>query len=119
KVIEALDAMPTRLDTHVLFPGHDGSYVRHDTFRLRHWAPALHAAGIEHRGVYCARHTFATWSIRAGVQLFYLARVMGTSVEMIDRTYGHLVRDSHDHVRGLLDGYDETFGHRAGTGTAE
>jgi hypothetical protein len=40
------------------------------------------------------------------VQLFYLSRVMGTSVAQIDATYGHLVPDSDDYLRGLLDEYD-------------
>ena len=31
---------------------------------------------------------------------------MGTSVEMIDRTYGHLLPDAVDHERGLLDAFD-------------
>jgi integrase len=59
-----------------------------------------------HRSVYACRPTFASWSIRAGVQLFYLSRVMGTSVAQIDATYGHLVPDSDDYLRGLLDEYD-------------
>jgi hypothetical protein len=42
----------------------------------------------------------------AGVSLFYLARLMGTSVEQIDRTYGHLLPDSEEYLRGLLDAYD-------------
>jgi hypothetical protein len=40
------------------------------------------------------------------VQLFYLSRLMGTSVEMISQTYGHLVPDSDQYLRGLLDDYD-------------
>jgi hypothetical protein len=48
------------------------------------------------------RGTFAAWSIRAGVQL-YLSRIMGTSVEMIWQTYGHLVPDAEEYPRGLLD----------------
>ena len=31
---------------------------------------------------------------------------MGTSVSMIDQTYGHLVPDSEEYLRGLLDSYD-------------
>ena len=31
---------------------------------------------------------------------------MGTSVTQIDATYGHLVPDSEDYLRGLLDAYD-------------
>lgn len=90
----------------LVFPGHDGDYMRLETFRLRHWTPALRAAGIAHRSVYTCRHTFAAWAIAAGVQLFYLSRIMGTSVAQIDATYGHLVPDSEDYLRGLLDEYD-------------
>ena len=73
---------------------------------IRHWRPALRAAGVEHRGVYACRHTFAAWSIAAGVQLFCLSRIMGTSVTQIDATYGHLVPESEEYLRGLLDAYD-------------
>jgi len=52
------------------------------------------------------RHTFASWAIAGGVQLFYLARIMGTSVPVIDQTYGHLLPDSEEYLRGLLDDYD-------------
>jgi hypothetical protein len=31
---------------------------------------------------------------------------MGTSVEMISQTYGHLVPDSEEYLRGLLDDFD-------------
>ena len=106
KVLEALDAMPTRIDTQVLFPAVDGGRILLRTFRARHWTPALKAAGIDHRSVYTCRHTFAAWSIRAGLQLVYLSRIMGTSVAMIDKTYGHLVPDSEEYLRGLLDDYD-------------
>src|SRR5215218_9867403 len=106
-VLEAIEEMPTpRRFDGPLFPNHEGAYTRHNTFRLRHWTPALRAAGIEHRSAYACRHTFASWAIRAGVQLFYLSRVMGTSVAQIDATYGHLVPDSDDYLRGLLDDYD-------------
>lgn len=106
KVLEALEQHPRRLDTRLVFPARDGGYVKLPTFRLRHWTPALKAAGVEHRRVYDARHTFASWSLRAGVQLFYLSRIMGTSVAQIDGVYGHLVPDSEEYLRRLLDSYD-------------
>jgi integrase len=56
--------------------------------------------------IYDLRHTYATMSLAAGVSLFTLARRMGTSVEMIDRTYGHLALDAEDYERDLLDAYD-------------
>ena len=60
------------------------------------------------------RHTFATWSLAAGMSIFTLARRMGTSVQMIDSTYGHLAQDAEDQDRGLLDAYDAR-GHVVGT----
>jgi integrase len=104
RVLAALDEHPR--DFRLVFPARDGGYLRLETFRLRHWTPALRAAGIEHRRVYDCRHTFAAWAIRAGVQLFYLSRIMGTSVAQIDQTYGHLVPDSEEYLRGLLDAFD-------------
>ena len=57
-----------------------GDRINHTKFRMRHGGPALAATGLDRRGVYATRHTFAAWSIRAGVNLFYLSRVMGTSL---------------------------------------
>jgi hypothetical protein len=64
------------------------------------------AAGIEHRIVYTCRQRFAAWSIRA-VALLTSAASLRTSVAQIDATYGHLVPDSEEYLRGLLGGYDE------------
>ena len=58
------------------------------------------------RCVYTCRHTFAAWSIAAGVQLAYRSRIMGTSVMQIDQTCRHLVPDSEKYLRGLLDNDD-------------
>jgi hypothetical protein len=52
------------------------------------------------------------------MSIFTLSRRMGTSVRMIDATYGHLVRDAEDQDRGLLDAYDaasDNGGHAVGT----
>jgi hypothetical protein len=49
------------------------------------------------------RHTFATEALAAGLSLFELARVMGTSLRMVDRTYGHLAHDSEQAIRARLD----------------
>jgi hypothetical protein len=51
-----------------------------------------------HRASSHLRHAphFATWSLAAGMNIFTLSRRMGTSLQMIDRTYDHLARDTED-----------------------
>jgi integrase len=87
----------------LLFPAPEGGHLSLDNWRSRTWYPALGLAGVEQRGPYALRHTFATQALAAGVSTFELARVMGTSIEMIDRTYGHLVHDAYDSIRARLE----------------
>jgi hypothetical protein len=48
-------------------------------------------------------HTYARFALDADVTPFELARVMGTSIKLIEDTYGHLVRGSFDRVRAALE----------------
>ena len=55
----------------------------------------LDAAGVtedshgNRRSIYSLRHTYATFRIQEGVNHFILAKNMGTSVEMLEKHYGH------------------------------
>jgi len=52
------------------------------------------------------------------MSVFTLSRRMGTSVQMIDVTYGHLAQDAEEQDRDLLDAYDVqngAGGHVVGT----
>lgn len=120
KVVGAVEELPRR--SGILFPAAEGGRINIDNFRTREWTPALKAAGVEHRRIYDMRHTFATWSLAAGMSIFTLARRMGTSVQVIDMTYGHLARDADDQDPELLEAFDaasETNGHVVGTKSAE
>ena len=57
------------------------------------------------RRIYDLRSTFASHALAAGVSVFELARIMGTSVQMIERHYGGLLQGSGDAIRGKLDAY--------------
>jgi integrase len=103
KAFEAIEQLPPRLDTAVLFPAPMGGHLEIRNWRSRNWYPALESAEIAKRGPYHLRHTFATEALAAGVSTFELSRVMGTSLGMIDRHYGHLARDSEDSIRARLD----------------
>ncbi len=95
---------PTGRADELLFPAEHGGYLDLHNFRTREWKPAQLQAGITPlRRVYDLRHTFATFSLRAGISTFDLSRYMGASLTMIDRHYGHLARDGREHAIQLLD----------------
>ena len=64
--------------------------------------PGASSRRVEHRSLYAMRHTYASLSIAAGVCLFELSRLMGTSPAMLDKTYGHMLPDALDRARVAL-----------------
>lgn len=69
---------------------------------------ALETANVAYRTPDAMRHSYASWCLAAGLNTFALARRMGTSVQMIDDTYGHLISDSNEREAALLDDFDNS-----------
>jgi integrase len=75
-------------------------------FRRRQWGPAIDAAGITKPArLYDLRSTFASNALAAGITTFELARIMGTSVKMIEQHYGTLIDTAHDAILTRLEGF--------------
>jgi integrase len=86
--VAAVESVPRALTTRRVFHI-DGRPISWVYFWREVWKPALHAAGLEYRPPYNLRHTFAYWSLRAGVPIATVAREMGhESTEHTFRVYG-------------------------------
>ena len=59
------------------------------------------------RSTYCFRHTYATFRLSEGVDVYFLAEQMGTSVKMIEQHYGHVNTIRHaDRVLQGMHGWE-------------
>ena len=55
------------------------------------------------RSTYCFRHTYATFRLSEGVDVYFLSKQMGTSVKMIEDHYGHInpVKNAERILQGI------------------
>jgi integrase len=103
--LAALEEVMPRIDSPYVFSStRKGPFDVHN-FRRREWGPAVQAAGIAKPArVYDLRSTFASNALAAGITTFELARIMGTSVGMIEAHYGTLIDTAHDAILTRLEG---------------
>jgi hypothetical protein len=81
-----------------------GTAIDLHNFSNRDWRPAVEASGIETAArLYDLRSTFASNALAVGVTPFELARIMGTSIAMIERSYGALIGGASDSIAARLD----------------
>jgi integrase len=111
RALDALERLPARLGSILLFPGTGGGPLNLNNFRRRFWTPAVEAAGVAKPArIYDLRSTFASNALAAGVTVYELAKVMGTSVAMIELHYGRLIEGAHAGIAGRLDAFEAQLG---------
>lgn len=97
------DADPAR---H-LFLNRRGLPLNQDNWRADHWHVALEAAKVRPRDVYALRDTFISLTLTAGAPPIAVADYCGTSLAMIDQSYGkYIPRDPRQlltHVEGITE----------------
>jgi integrase len=103
--LTALDSVPARLDSPYVLAGSRGGPFDLANFRRREWGPAIESAGIATPArIYDLRSTFASNALAAGITVYELARIMGTSVSMIEAHYGALLDTAHESMLERLEG---------------
>lgn len=102
--LEALDSVqPPRIG--YLFPNANGGPLNLNGFRRKEWGPAVEASGIATPArLYDLRSTFASNALAYGITVYELARIMGTSVGMVEAHYGALLDTAHESLLERLDG---------------
>ena len=53
----------------------------------------LKKLGIRRRKFYATRHTFVSWALTEGMNLKAIGEYVGTSVAMIEKSYGRFISD--------------------------
>jgi len=58
------------------------------------WHRVLKKTDVRYRKMYCTRHTFATWAIKAGEPIDYIAKIMGhADTSMIHKRYTKYIKN--------------------------
>ncbi len=102
--LRALDSLIARLDSPYVFAGPKRGPFDIHNFCRREWNPAVESSGIAKPArLYDLRSTFASNALAGGITVYELARIMGTSVAMIEAHYGALLDTAHESLLERLD----------------
>jgi len=83
----------TKDDDYLFVDNDSGLQIKKDVY-YKEWKLMLKETNLDkaHNSIvfYSLRHTYATWQLYKGVDVYSLAKVMGTSVAQIEQHYGHV-----------------------------
>lgn len=80
-----------------VFPAaYTGSYLPSTNHLYKLWVRLLKELGIRHRKPYCARHTYATLCLMAGMNPAFIAKQLGHSMDMLLGTYAQWLSSTDD-----------------------
>ena len=81
-----------------------GGYLLHRNIRRLYYAH-IESAGIQRLTFHCLRHTFATNAVSAGMDYYYLSRIMGHSnISITLDTYADFMPDKSRSEMEKLEG---------------
>lgn len=87
-----------------LFKDKSGGRLSQNTARGI-WTRCLSTAGVEYRKIHATRHTFASYLLSGGADLFYVSKMLGhANIQMTSDVYGHLVPDRDRSIINIIDG---------------
>ena len=74
------------------FRNPDGRPITTKEWPKKSWEPVLRKKiGVRYRKFYATRHTFISWALSKGMNVKAIAEYVGTSLEMIERSYGKYI----------------------------
>jgi integrase len=90
-IAEMMKTMPRGKADDLVFPSPKGKEIHDSLFSKRAWRAVLNAAGIEHRPVYCIRHSSISHAIAAGANPVELCEQTGHSKATMLSVYAHAI----------------------------
>ena len=97
-------------DSYVFVDAKSGKPINQSEWPKDHWRRALTATKVRPRKFYSTRATFISVPLTKGANLKFIGQYCGTSVAMIERSYGRFLPDGDDHQLALLAGADSGNG---------
>ena len=91
-----------RVRSPLVFPNSDGGPWCENNVINRLWKPAIETLKLPSRTPYTTRHTFASMLLKETGDLAYIASQMGTSIQMLSKTYARWIKGGQRDYSGLF-----------------